>query len=165
MIRDLKSTNHYNEHLINKLRFLFDFKLVCDALKQIPQCGRTPPCRPNGHDISRSLLILVSFLAIKSIRYHVGDGEVTVYVPLFNESLTTYNNNKHIEQTYNVLCEDCFYVAERSEQKPELSTKLGTTRETLQECRALRHGRIDIIHNFVIKRSSNTAVLLFRQLS
>ena len=36
------------------------------------------------------------------------------------------------------------YVAERSEQKPELTTKLGTTRETLQEFRALRHGRIDI---------------------
>ena len=38
-----------------------------------------------------------------------------------------------------MLCEDCFYVAERSEQKPELTTKLGTTRETLQEYRLLQH--------------------------
>ena len=53
-----------------------------------------------------------------------------------NKKVQTFHNNKHIDYRLRVCyAKICFYVAERSEQKPELTTKLGTTRETLQEYR------------------------------
>ena len=107
------------------------------------------------------ILYLVLYSWKTSIQYSI---QRAIPIPLLNICIqkSIIHNNRHIDYrlvillaTSVLLCEDCFCVAERSEQKPGLTTKLvGTTRETLQEYRLQRHGRTWYWHS--IKETSST---------